>query len=576
MRTWRRSVGFVLAALVGLSTVQSARAQLLVVATPGDPPAIAHAELAYAAGAGTPVTWLSLRVTRGPVALVAALPPDAVADAGLDAWFMALEVTASPNVILPRSRTNCGQAGSFVHVAWPRAGGVTAAELTVQTADDVATALEEQGLTLEAELPPAERYLIWSWPAADAPQTTRTLRIAGGAAPLTLLPGSPFPVLVSSVTRGSAALPAELFNRELPVTFVANQRPASDYIERLQDWLVARTEPLLETRARGPLFDWGIFDDSISLASLVSSYAVRAAKEVPGLDADTCAEQLRALRDPDAPSAAACSEAADAGLALAAAGPELATLQRFVVSGVTGFAAADATPGGMPSPPVLRAQLLDDSACDVQDQPPLMVPATGAPVSNNPGPRGTTTVVVEETVVIDESGPTEVSCGSSPQTERQDEYAGSNDSCSSDTSSSSESDSSSCSGDSSSSSDSSDSGCSSSSSSSDSSDTSCDGGSDESSSYDGDTCTGAAAPGGERTEKAQAGLSFRASVRRPQRLKTSLWSLAFAAVILPIRRRKREGERQRLKAAARPCNVGGLRCKSARASDVSGSCRSSF
>lgn len=556
---------FVVLALIASSATRSARAQLLVVTTPGEPPAVAHAELAYAAGAGTPVTWLSLRVTRGPVALVAALPPDTQADAGLDAWFTALEATASPNVTLPRSRTNCGQTGSFVHVAWPRAGGVAAVELTVETPDDVVAALQEQGLNLDAELPGAQRYLVWSWPAANAPQTTRTLRIAGGAAPLTLLPGAPFPVLVSSVTRGAAALPTELFNRELPVTFVANQRPASDYIDRLQDWLVARNEPLLETRARGPLFDWGIYEDAISLASLVSSYATRAGKELPGLDRDTCEDQLRALRDPDAPSAAACGEASDVSLALSAAGPELATLQRFVVSGARGFTVADATEGGMPSPPVVRAQLLDDSACDVRDEPPLIVPPKGTPVSNNPGPPGTTTVVVEETVVIDEHGPTEVSCGGSPQPEPEDElYTGGDDSCASDTSSSSESNDS-CSGDSSSSSDSSDSGCGSdtsssssdsdcgsdtsstsssdsgcasdSSSSSDSSDSSCDGGSSES--YDGDTCTGAAAPGGERADKAQAGLSSRAGVRRPRRLKTSLWSVAFAAVILPIRRRKR-------------------------------------
>ena len=558
MRHSRRSVRFAVAALalLVLSQPRSARAQLLVVTTPGEPPAVAHAELAYAEGAGVPVTWLSLRVARGPVALVAALPSDAQADAGLDAWFTALEVTASPNVLLPRSRTNCGQASSFVHVAWPRAGGVAAAELTVQAADDVAAALQEQGLSLESELPPAQRYLIWSWPAAEAPQTTRTLRIAGGAAPLTLLPGDGFPVLVSSVTRGSTALPGELFNSELPVTFVADRRPASDYVARLQDWLGARPEPLLETRARGPLFDWGIYDDSVSLASLVSSYAARAAKELPGLDAETCTQQLRALRDADAPSAAACGDATDVSLALAAAGSELQTLQRFVVSGATGFSASDATAGGMPSPPVLRAQLLDDSACSVQDQPPLMIPPRGAPVSNNPGPNGTTTVVVEETVVIDDHGSTEIDCGGSPQPGYDDDYARDDDSCSADSSSSSESDSSdscsadsssssesdssdSCSGDSSGSSDTSqDSGCASdSSSSSDSSDTSCDGGSDDS--YDGDTCTGAAAPGGERVEKARAGLSSRPGARRPRRLKTSLWSVAFAAVILPIRRRKR-------------------------------------
>ena len=81
MRTTRGSVRFVLAMLAGLASAGSARAQLLVATTPGDAPAIAHAELAYAAGDGTPVTWLSLRIARGPVALIAALPQDAVAPA---------------------------------------------------------------------------------------------------------------------------------------------------------------------------------------------------------------------------------------------------------------------------------------------------------------------------------------------------------------------------------------------------------------------------------------------------------------------------------------------------------------
>ena len=60
MRSSRGSVRFVLALFAGLASAGSARAQLLLATTPGDPPAVTHAELAYAAGAGTPVTWLSL------------------------------------------------------------------------------------------------------------------------------------------------------------------------------------------------------------------------------------------------------------------------------------------------------------------------------------------------------------------------------------------------------------------------------------------------------------------------------------------------------------------------------------
>ncbi len=552
----------VFAVLAGLFSAGSARAQLLVAATPGEP-ALAFAELAYAQGEGAPVTWLSLRVKRGPVAIVATLPDDAHAEPGLDAWLASLEATASPNVLLPQNKTSCFQPVSFVHVAWPRGRGVPATELSVSTSEDALAALAEQGLEFSGELPKAGRYLIWSWPEADFDQTTRTLRIVGGAAPLRLLPGAAFPVLVNSVTRGSKALPSELGNDELSVTFVADKRARSDYRERLEDFLNSRSESLLETRARGPLFDWSLYADTVSLASLMRNYASIAGKELPELDAGRCAEQLGVLRDPGAPSPSACGNAVDARLALTAAGSEQATLQRFAVSGVSGFAPGDATEGGMPSAPVLRAQLLDESACGASEPTPIVVhPPARTGGGSSPPPSGNTTVVVEETVVIDDAPPAEVSCGSSPQPEPQDSYysdnTSSSDSCYSDSSSSSEADSSSsdCSGDSSTSSTSDDTGCSSDTSSTStsddsgcssdtsttdtsSSDTSCDGGSDES--YDGDTCTGAAAPGGERAEKAQASLATgsRSHARRPRRTKTSLSAMAFAAVVLPIRRRKR-------------------------------------
>jgi hypothetical protein len=542
MRISRGSVRFALMSLAGLVSTYAARAQLLVATTPGEPNAIAHAELAYAEGAGAPVTWLSLRIRRGPVALVAALPKDATAEPALDAWFAALEATASPNVLLPHDATDCGKAASFAHVVWPRGAGVTAAELNLQAPDDVGAALAAQGLGLPGQLPQAERYLVWSWPASDTEQTTRTLRIEGGAAPLTFSPGSSFPVLVNAVTRGPMTYPAELDTSALTVTFVAG-KPASDYHDRLLDWLDQRPQPLLEMRARGPLFDWGIYADSFSLSPLVRSYAVRAAGELSGIDIDSCSEQLRALRNPDAPAASACGEARDASLALAAAGHELATLQRFAVSATAGVVPSGARDGGEPLLPMLRAQRLNDSACPPAALPPIM--AVQPPVDNGSAPSGsTTTVVVEQTVVVSDSRPSDVSCGGSTQPEPSysSDRSGST-SCSSDTSSTSSSDSSSttCSGNSSSSSDSSN-GCSSDSSSGSSSDSSgsgCNGGSDKSSGYNGDTCSGSAAPDAGHPEKAQASLTSGGRVRGPQRLRTSLWSMALAAVMLPIRRRKR-------------------------------------
>lgn len=144
--------------------------------------------------------------------------------------------------------------------------------------------------------------------------------------------------------------------------------------------------------------------------------------------------------------------------------------------------------------------------------------------------------------VVVEREPVEVSCGGSPEPEPTGtyDYYGNDDtdeSCSADTTSDYESgqEDTDCSSDTSGGSDTSeDVDCSSdsSSTSSTSSDDSCSGDSStsETSGYDGDTCTGQAAPREGSERRAQG---------RPKRLKTSLWSLAFAAVVLPIRRRKR-------------------------------------
>jgi hypothetical protein len=176
--------------------------------------------------------------------------------------------------------------------------------------------------------------------------------------------------------------------------------------------------------------------------------------------------------------------------------------------------------------------------------------------------------VVEETVLVEEHERVEFDCWGSPRPEPAPYYDDEDDrdtTCSGDTSSSSEADTSDtdCSGDTSSSSeadtsdpicagdtsstsesDDSEPDCSSDSASSSSSDddTSCDGGPGDSGedddSYDGDTCTASAAPD-RAPRKSQAAISRGRRLERPARLKTSLWSLGFAAVVLPIRRRKR-------------------------------------
>lgn len=555
MPSWLRWGGFGLAALASLCFASDARAQIIVVSSAGEPPALAHAELAYASGGGAEVTWLALRVQRGPLAVVAALPEGVRPEAALDAWFAALETSASPNIVLPRGATDCGKAPSSVRVTWPRAAGVAAQELRVDSPEDAAAVLNELGLQLP-ELPSAPQYVVWSWPPVEAAQTTRTLRLAGVAAPLTFSPSGRWPVFVTSITQGPTAFAAETRNDALSVTYVAG-RPASDYRYRVLDWLETHEAPLLEARGQRLLFDWSILADTVSLPPLVQSYARAAALERAEVDADLCGEQLRALRDADAPSLSACPDALDVSLALAASGPEQPTLQRVVRSGAAEIAPGTASGGGEANAPVLRAAHVDLSACPGDgDRPPRHVPPISRPVEGSDPPRGMTPIL-EETVV-EQTRNTDVSCGSSPAPRPYYEgdpdswschsnASSSSDSCSGDSVSASESetgcasdtsasreDDASCSSDSSSSGDS---GCDSDSSSS-SSESTCSGGSENG--YDGETCTGGAAPGAEPNEKAHASPSSWSGARpRPRRLKVSAWSLAFAAVLLPIRRLKR-------------------------------------
>lgn len=535
-----------------LASISSKASAQLVVATPPDvADAVEHAELAYALGAGPPVTWVSLRVRGGPVALVAALPEGAVADAALDAWLSALEATASPRVLPQGETTTCGESG-FVEVAWPRGAGAPPDELRLESPEDVASALAEHGLELTSKLPSATSYVMWSWAELQPSKTTRTLRVQGGATPLAFLPGATFPILVSAVTRGAMQYAGEVDAGALGVTFVAGPKPRSDYRARVGAWFDGRAQPLLETRSRGLLYDWSIHGDLVSIAPLVRSYALRARDELPGLDATACSHALAGLRNQTAAESglAACAAAGDAALALRAADPELATLQRFVVSGAQGVSAESLSGGGQSHAPVVHAKVLDDSACPEAQQPPTVID----PVVSGGGPapigepRGGGEVVVEETVLVEQRQPVEVDCTGSPGSERSDDdYEDDDDvDCSSDTSSSSDADGSEvdCAGDTSTTSDSGDdSACGSdSSSSSESDDASCGGGSEDSSQedsgYDGDTCAGVAATP-RPTQRSQAGVSPGKRQRGSRRLSTSLWSVAFAAFALPIRRRKR-------------------------------------
>jgi hypothetical protein len=529
--------------LACLSQSSRSRAELLVVVPPGSPAALAHAEVAFATGEGTPVTWLSLRVRRGPVAVVAALSGSASWEPAPDAWLAALEQTASPNVLLPHGATNCGASSGFVHVAWPRTAGMGAEELALSEPEDVVAALEEHGLGEGLELPVASRYLVWAWPARVSDETTRTLRISGDSGSLSFWPPSTWPVLVSCLSPHPLGLPGELGSDRLRVTFFAG-KPSTDYLEQAASWTQREEPPLLEARASGTIFGWSVLAGAVSMPPLVRSYARAAARERDDVDPDRCTEQLQAFQDGDAPSATACGSATDASLAFAATGAR-PVLQRFVVTASAPLGAGSFRDGGDVSPPVLRASAIDVSECPLQlgGEPPVVVPPS--PVGGGtPAPHGgATSVVVEETVVAEDPYPSE-SCSCSPGRDpyyREDRSStvycsgdtsssASDDSCSSDSSSSSGDDS--CSSDSSSSSG--DDSCSSDSSSS-SGDDSCSGSTD--SSYDGDTCTGRAAPAAEPESAQASSTSLRTG--RPRRLRLSLGALALSAVLLPIRRRKR-------------------------------------
>jgi hypothetical protein len=428
------------------------------------------------------------------------------------------------------------------------------------------------------ELPARANYVVWLWSEAERAFTTQTLRIEGGVMPLPLAAGAAFPISVSALSDGPRWFESELDKTTLPVNFVAGERPTTDYRDRLREFLDESGSPLLEARAHSLIFDWSIYSDAVSVAPLVRSYADRAGDELSNVDAPACREQLGRGSESSARDFSACGDAVDLGLALSMLDPELATLQRFQLSSRAGVEPGLLLAGGEPSAPLLRAQSFDDSACAPEPLPPLVIDRE-PPISGGDPPVDET-VVVEETVIV-EREPVEVGCGGDPEPEPVDQYgyyeddevdcssdtssssdASSDEDCSSDTSSSSDASSDEdCSSDTSSSSDSAGDGadcgsdssgsqsdseadCSSdSSSSSSSSDDGCSGDSSsgESGGYDGETCTGQAAP--EAGSKAQAALTGQAprhlQRHRPQRLKTSAWALGLAALVLPIRRRKR-------------------------------------
>ncbi len=526
---WRRRGCRIFAVLSGwCCCAEPAQAQLVVVAQLGEAPAVEHAELAYAFGDGSPVTWLSLRVAQGPIAVVAALPREARARNSLDAWFPALEDSASPRALPPPDRTACGRAPSPVRVSWPRARGSAAqAELMVASAEDVAVALAVQGFSQPDRLPEASAYAIWSWSAQPGAYTTRTVRIEGGVGPQPLWPSGAFPVVVSALTPGAMSYAGERDKQLLDVTFLAGEHATSDYRDVAQQWLQSRPEPLVEMRGRGPLFDWTIYNDLLTLEPLVASYARRAADEAELADGRV---------------------ADDVGVAFEAVTPERATLVRMLVSSAAGVEPALWLGGGLAVAPLIIAQRLDEAACSPAIEPR---PVPVVPGPRQVGPAPPSGAAPPEQVAYEpgslSSEPVELGCSGSPEPapsgEPYDDEQPDID-CASDTSNSSDGDDPDCSSDTSGSSSEAD--CSSDTSSTSDSDESCSGDTateGEDTSYDGDTCTGQAAPRTQRQALFSSDPGQVVRRPRPSRLKLSLWSLGLAAIVLPIRRRKRGNRR---------------------------------
>jgi hypothetical protein len=523
----------------------AARAELSL-ATPADNTTrIEHAEVAYAFGSDQPITWLSLRIDRGPLAVVVALPEGARLEPAGDAWFSALEETAAPRVLPPQAAAACYASLDALPVSYPRQHGrAPDAQLRV-TAEDVQAALDVQGLVLPEGVVSNGDYAIWLWNARGAPFTTQTLRLQGGDAPAELRSREVFPVSLSAVTLGPMKLDAEQDKQRLKVTYHGDDS-RHDYVSAAGAWLAEESAPLIESRGSTLLFDWTLYAERLTVAPLARSYANKAwALE----DASSCAQQLFALRSPDADPATACGEANDFELALRAVrGP--ASLARWLVLSSHGIQPSQLESGGLPVTPAMLASNWDPPSCGSHVGPPVVVPPT--PDVERPDGSTEPPSVSHEGYWVEEPEPVEVGCSGSPTPEPTHETGAAQQDvdCGSDSSGSSESDGD-CSSDSSGSSEagdcssdssgSSDEDCSSDSS-SEADAESCDSGSDTG--YDGETCTGSAAPkAAERRSALGAGGRTSARGQRPARLRLSLWSVAFVAIVLPIRRRKRPRRR---------------------------------
>lgn len=553
---WRLRLGFARAVL-GLGTALAAPAHAGVCFVASEPSAVERGLVIDTELAEGGALWLAAE-TRARVRLAWLIEdPDtrAIEPRGAE-LVAALDAETTPTVRRPLgiSPTECGRVA-----AEPRAGRTTVDPTHVRRVEDAAS-LAELGVSADAcdvTLP----VLVVAFELPDAPAVTRAVRLSSaGARPFR----SAFrtPVTFFTIGEGRAAWPSvpELRARDLELTYALATQ--SDDYPRVRDAVLdAATGSISLREAVLPL----VFPDETTNAARLPLFAKYYRIAQPG-EASSCLAQLDALlsgsglepvtgacplprapllgfpplpacEEPGvdgliAPSRLRCGEADDWALALTALSPRRTWLTRSTARLAPGQARTLAFRDAVREGPALEPARIDTSGCrpsvpsgGVEPAPPV-TGYTEGPRVTEPEPELVPVVYVERTSSAD-------SCSGEPAPAEDDSCSGDSsdssqgDSCSGDSSASSEDDS--CSGDSSGSSDSSE-------------DESCTG--DSSSSRDSNASSDDASCSGDSSDsdddyEACAGSGATAqgqSVRRPRRARLSVWTLALTAVYLPARR----------------------------------------
>jgi hypothetical protein len=526
-------------------------AALRVTAWSVAPGALDRVELASTASGSETVLWCAVHARASArFAVIVELTPEASVEAGLDAWFDALDDASAPRVLAPeRSPSACGGAAAPpLDGVGQRARGVLPAStglvdrLGLRAAleawelpalEAAAIGLNEEGAALFAAL-----YEIGAGGGS-----TETLRVRFGrvlpALPFADTPGASEIPITSYLFGAGLTEPAAFTILEPGAPFVTYRvaTRSSDYAGAAKAVLApyAGAAWLLESSI-GALGEWGFYARGVAVPPLIDEYFQNAqtAGEI-GTDAGECAfGAVARLTGETPPENPACGRATDLELALAGIGLDQARVTRYLAlsAGIYDSSSkalvVESRAGGI-VPPVVVADAIEELGCAEPPGDSILPPNPGQP-SRDPAP-APEPVPVDGDYYYEATGP-DVECGSTDPGS-----SGANDSCSSDSSSESED----CEGDTSSS-DQSYGG------------DSCDGG-DASDDYDGDSC-GCDEPSGDDaysgdtcgvsaqalgpSDASQAPLPCASVARgRKARLRLSLLTLGLFAGLLTFRRARR-------------------------------------